>query len=70
MGRHVCAEICCLAVNVHSRLSLRIFKSIQFSNAVKKISFIMIVETIAITVTPAAVTIAIIATAVFVVPFK
>ena len=71
MGRHVCgAEFCCLAVNVHCRLSLRIFKSIQFSNAVKKISFIMIEETIAITVMPAAVTATIIATTVFVAPFK
>jgi len=70
LGRPVYADFCCLAVNVHSRLSLRIFKSIQFSNAVKKISFVMIVETIAIIVTPAVVTVTIVAIAVFVVPFK
>jgi hypothetical protein len=48
-----------LAVSVHYRLSQRIFKSIQFSNAVKKILFVMIVVTIAIIVTPAAIVIAV-----------
>lgn len=48
-----------LAVSVHCRLSQRIFKSIQFSNAVKKILFVMIVVTIAIIVTPAAIVIAV-----------
>jgi hypothetical protein len=55
---------------VHCRLSLRIFKSIQFSNAVKKISFVVIEGTTAIIVTPTIAAVTIIAKAVFVVPFK
>ena len=58
-----------LAVSVHCRSSQKIFKSIQVSNAVKKISFVVIVGTITITATPA-VAVTVIAKAVFVVPFK